>query len=88
VALVDPAGTVTLAGTEVGEPLVHSWTTVPPVGAGTVRVTVPVAASLPGTFTGFTDTETTDGGDVTVTIVVTLAPFKYAVIVSGTLVAV
>src|SRR5438093_4139407 len=43
VALVAPAGTVTLAGTvAVGVELLTSVTTMPPAGAGPLRVTVPV----------------------------------------------
>ena len=43
VAEVDPAGTVTLAGTLAAVPLeLESVTTAPPVPAAAVRVTVPV----------------------------------------------
>ena len=43
VAVVDPPGTVTLAGTVTSEVmLLVRLTTVPPVGAGWFRVTVPV----------------------------------------------
>ena len=43
VAVVDPPGTVTLAGTVTSEiMLLLRLTTVPPVGAGWFRVTVPV----------------------------------------------
>ena len=43
VAVVDPPGTVTLAGTVTSEVmLLLRLTTVPPVGAGWFRVTVPV----------------------------------------------
>jgi len=81
IAEVAPAGTVTLAGTKTGEPLVHSWTTVPPEGAGLLRVTVPWADSLVATTVGITDTEATAGSAMTVTVVVTLVPFENAVIV-------
>ena len=41
-ALVCPAATVTLAGTVAAALLLDNVTTVPPVGAAAVRVTVPV----------------------------------------------
>jgi hypothetical protein len=56
-AVEDPAGMVTLAGTKAGEPLVQRSTVTPPAGAGTVRATVPVVDSLPTTAAGFTETE-------------------------------
>jgi hypothetical protein len=59
VAVVDPAGTVTLAGTKAGEPFVQRPTVTPPAGAGTVRVTVPVVESPPTTAAGLTETEET-----------------------------
>jgi hypothetical protein len=46
VALVDPAGTVTLAGTDTG-PLPDKDTTAPPAGAEPVSVAVPVTLSPP-----------------------------------------
>jgi hypothetical protein len=49
VALADPAGTVTLAGTETGSPLDND-TAAPPAGAVPVRITVPVAESPPTTL--------------------------------------
>ena len=46
VAVVDPPGTVTLAGTITSEVmLLFRLTTVPPMGAGFGRVTVPVGAA-------------------------------------------
>ena len=53
VALVDPAGTVTLGGTVAAAvlSLVRSIVT-PPEGAAELRVTVPVAGSGPTTFVG------------------------------------
>ena len=52
VALLAPAGTVTLAGTLVALELSDSDTTVPPLGAAPVRVTVPVEALPPVTLVG------------------------------------
>jgi hypothetical protein len=46
VALVDPAGTVTLAGTDTGSPPERE-TTAPPAGADPVSVAVPVTRSPP-----------------------------------------
>jgi hypothetical protein len=53
VAVVLPAATVTLAGT-VATPvlLLDKETTAPPVGAGAVRVTVPVEVLPPATLVG------------------------------------
>src|SRR5206468_647827 len=57
VALVAPAATVTLAGTVAAAVLLLvSVTSVPPVGATAVKVTVPVAEAGPTTLVGFTDT--------------------------------
>jgi hypothetical protein len=49
VALVDPAGTMTLAGTVTGSPLDND-TTAPPVGAAPVSVAVPVTKVPPTTL--------------------------------------
>jgi hypothetical protein len=58
VALVAPAATVTLAGTvATAVLLLVSVTTVPPVGAAPVKVTVPVEEAGPTTLVGFTDTD-------------------------------
>src|SRR5205823_3716535 len=57
VALVAPPGTVTLAGAVAAAVLLlASVTTVPPAGAGAVRVTVPVEEAGPTTLAGFNDT--------------------------------
>ena len=52
VALVCPATTVTFAGTVAAALLLDSATTVPPVGAAAVRVTVPVELAPPITALG------------------------------------
>lgn len=52
VAVVAPAGTVTELATVADEPLEASVTTIPPVGAGPVRVTVPVDEAPPTTVVG------------------------------------
>ncbi|MBI2219171.1 MAG: hypothetical protein HYU51_17965 [Candidatus Rokubacteria bacterium] len=57
VALVAPAGTVTLAGTVAAVLLLDSVTTAPPVGAAAVNVAVPVEEAGPTTLVGFTDSD-------------------------------
>jgi len=58
VALVAPAGTVTLAGTPTTAVLLlESVTTAPPVGAAAVSVAVPVEEAGPATLVGLTDAE-------------------------------
>ena len=64
VADVCPAATVTVPGTLADELLDASPTTKPPVGAGPLRVTVPVEEDPPTTEAGFTVTDATEG-DVT-----------------------
>ena len=62
VAVVAPAATFTLAGTEPDGEVAESATTIPPEGAAAVSVTVPVAfADPPSTLAGLMDTERTDG---------------------------
>jgi len=57
VALVAPAGTVTLAGTVTRVVLLlDSVTTAPPAGAGAPRITVPVEGVPPMTVLGFRST--------------------------------
>ena len=73
VALIAPAGTVTLAGTlaTAVSPL-DKLTTAPPEGAGALRVTVPVELVPPLTLAGLSVTEEigpTDGSTVTVAVV-------------------
>jgi len=49
VALVAPAGTVTVTGTDPAVPVMDRLTTEPPAGAATARVTVPVTVFPPTT---------------------------------------
>ena len=78
VALMAPAGTVTLEGTlATAVLLLESVTWAPPAGAGPLRVTVPVeACTPPTTFVGFSLNEERvgRGGGVTVSEAVLLAP--------------
>src|SRR6185437_1919177 len=60
-ALLAPAGTVTLAGTVTAFELSERGTTRPPVGAAPFRNTNPVAAVPPATLDGLTDTQESDG---------------------------
>src|SRR6266478_6927015 len=58
VALVAPAGTVTLAGTLAAPLLLESRTCAPPAGAGPLSVTVPVEDCVPPmTLVGFSESE-------------------------------
>jgi len=63
VALVAPAGTVTLAGT-VATPglLLERETRAPPVRAGPLSMTLPVEGDPPFTLVGFSVTEARVGG--------------------------
>jgi len=75
VALVAPAGTVTLEGTLAARLLLESWTCAPPVGAGPLSVTVPVEDCVPPTtLVGFSCSEETvgrgGGGGETVRVIV------------------
>src|SRR5207247_11405057 len=65
VAVVPPPGTVTLAGT-VAAPvlLLDSDTTAPPLGAGSLSVTVPVAELPPATLDGLALSEGSVAGAV------------------------
>ena len=61
VAVVDPAATVTLAGTCAAVVLLLVNPTVaPPVGAAALNVTVPVDELPPVTLVGFRETEDKD----------------------------
>jgi hypothetical protein len=57
VAVVAPAGIVTLSGTYAVRPVVQSSIDNPPVGAAAEIVTVPVEDEPPVTADGFTETE-------------------------------
>ena len=61
-ALVAPAGTVTVAGTEAAPLLSESATCAPPAGAGAVSVTVAVTEVPPVTLAGLTLSAETAGG--------------------------
>jgi hypothetical protein len=77
VALVALLGTVTLAGTVAADTLLERLTTAPPLGAGPLRVTVPVEVVPPLTLVGLSPTELSVGGvvaGVIVSIAVLLAP--------------
>lgn len=54
VPLVYPAMTVTLDGTVAADALLERLTTAPPLGAGPLRVTVPVEEDPPLTLVGLT----------------------------------
>jgi len=81
VAVLDPAGTVTFAGTDAALPLAVNATTKPPVGALPLSVTVPVEGLPPETDAGLTDTLTRLGG-VIVKVAVWFVPFSVPVIVA------
>jgi hypothetical protein len=74
VALVAPAGMVTVEGTEAALLSSESKTTAPPAGAGPSSVTVPVEfprSGLPTTLVGFSvSEERTAGSTVSVTVCV------------------
>ena len=70
VALVALAATVTFAGTVAALLLLCNATEIPPVGAGPVRVTVPVEELPPTTDVGFMLTAESAGG-FTVSVVCT-----------------
>ena len=61
VAVLLPAGTVTLEGTLAAALLLESATGAPAVGAGSLSVTVPMDDCAPVTLLGFNVTEVADG---------------------------
>ena len=66
VALVAPAGMVTLAGTvATAVLLLERETRAPPLGAGPLNVTLPVEGDPPLTLVGFSASEVRVGGGVT-----------------------
>jgi len=68
VALADPVGTVTLAGTVTGSALDND-TTAPPAGAAAVRVAVPVTEFPPTTLDVLSEIEeSATGRAVTVSV--------------------
>ena len=73
IALVAPAGTVTLEGTVAAGLLLESVTCAPPAGAGAFSVTVPVEGLPPVTLVGLTVSDETIGG-ITVSDAVRVAP--------------
>ena len=72
-ALVPPAGTVTLEGTTAAGSLLESVTCAPPAGVGAFSVTVPVEGLPPVTLVGLTVSDETIGG-ITVSVAVRVAP--------------
>ena len=86
VAVVAPDGTVTLAGVVADELSSDKVTTAPPVGAGLLRVTVPVEDPPPRSVAGFMVTDDTITG-LTVSTVVWVLPLIVAVMVTGVTVA-
>jgi len=77
VALLAPAGTITLEGTLAAPLLLESMTCAPPAGAGPLNVTAPVEDCAPPiTLVGFSVSEETtgSGGGVTVSVADLLTP--------------
>ena len=81
-ALVAPAATVRLAGTEAcAELLLEMLTTEPPAAAGPLRVTVPVEALPPTTDVGLSEIDFRDSG-CRFKFVALVVPFKEALMVT------
>jgi hypothetical protein len=75
VALVAPAGTVTLAGTTAAGLLLESVTCAPPAGAGALSITVPVEdPKPPTTLVGLRVSEERTAAGITVSDAVRVAP--------------
>lgn len=84
VAFVDPAATVTLAGTVATAVMLEErLTTIPPLGAASLRLTVPVEELPPGTDLGFSDTDDKVTGGMTVSEAVCVPPAYEAESVPG-----
>src|SRR6266852_6783194 len=84
VALVAPAGTVTLEGTLAAELLLERATCAPPAGAAPLSVTVPVEELPPVTLVGFSATDDKDReGGFTVRVAVCVPPLKVPEIVTA-----
>jgi hypothetical protein len=62
VALVAPAGTLTLAGTVIAVEFSERVIVAPPAGAAVLRVTVPIEEAPPTRLVGFTDSVESAGG--------------------------
>ena len=71
VAVVLPAGTVTVAGTVAAGSLLLNAITTPPAGAGATRITVPAEVAPPVTLTGVRSTSPSKGTTLTDTVFVT-----------------
>ena len=85
VALVVPAGTITLEDTLAAPLLLESATCAPPAGAGALSVTEPVEDCVPPvTLVGFSESEDTvgSGGGVTVSVAVCVTPPRDAEMVT------
>ena len=75
VAEAEPAATGTLVGTVAADVFeLESETRIPPAGAGTFNVTVPVEPEPPVTLDGLTDTPERAGAGVTVRTAVFVTP--------------
>jgi hypothetical protein len=74
VALVLPAGTVTVEGSLAADELSLSVTTTPPDGAAEVRVTVPWEEVPPVTLVGLTDNALKATAGFTVSVAVFVTP--------------
>ncbi len=86
VPVVDPAATVTVAGTVALVLLELKLTLTPPVAAGPVSVTVPVEGEPPCTDVGLSE-RLTNVGRLIVSVAVLEVPFSVAVIVEVVVVA-
>ena len=74
VAVVLPAGIVTVVGGVADGVLLESPTTIPPVGAGELIVTVPTLLAPPLTEVGFRERLVRVGGWIVSVVVIDTAP--------------